>query len=76
MLIDYLEPTNIGTFSTVNKYKTDCIEEKVTWLSFTGFSLSMGRGKIITQDNTPEIEYPKPNTSGYSLMKFACDIAK
>ena len=28
------------------------------------------------EDNNPEVRYPKPNTPGYAVMKFACNYAK
>ena len=66
----------MGVSSTINKYKVECVEEKQTWLNATWYSQSKGKGKILGEDTTTEIGYPKPNTSGYEVMKFVCDNAK
>ena len=36
-----------------------------TWLSATSYSQSMGRGRILFEHTSNEIEYRKPNTVGY-----------
>ena len=75
-LADYLEPTSGGTNSSISKYRVNCVEEKQTWLNATWYSQSMGKGRITGESNLNEIQYPKPNSVGYSVMKFACDNAK
>ena len=78
-LVDYLEP--IGNVnSTIYKWKVDCGEEKLTWLSETTYSQSMGKGRIVGdvsgEIKFKKIHYPKPESVGYEVMKFACDNAK
>ena len=80
MLDDYLEPLDGGSLGNANsaiaKYKVDCVEEKQTWLNGTFYSQSMGKGRIVDEINPNNVTYPKPNTVGYTLMKFVCDYAK
>ena len=75
-LDDYLQPLDGGIYSVINKYKTDCGEEKHTRLNVTTYSQSMGRGKIITEDSLNEIHYVKPKTFAHIVMKFVCDRAE
>jgi hypothetical protein len=75
-MVDLLEPFPSGTNSFIDKSKVDCIEGKRTWFSSTSYSQSMGKGRIIIEDNTNRITYPKPNTMAYILMKFACKNAR
>ena len=79
MLTDYSKPTK-GTSGDANssiiKFKVDCGEEKQIFLSGTYYSQPMGKGRI-NNDITPnEIQYPKPNSVGYDLMRFVCNNAK
>ena len=71
-LEDYLEPKN-GDYSFIRKFKVDCTEGKRIWLSDTFYNKPMGKGKITGKINPKEISYPKPNSIGYVVMKFACD---
>ena len=75
-LVDLLEPNKQGAYSFIAKHKVNCVEEKQTWLSITFYSQSMGKGTILNESNLNEIQYPKPNTIGYDVLKFACDYAK
>ena len=74
-MVDYLEPQD-GTNSYIAKFKVNCVEEKRTWLSFTTYSQPMGKGRINTDITPNEIQYPKPNSVGYDLMRFVCNNAK
>ena len=74
-LEDYLEPKN-GDYSFIRKFKVDCSEGKRIWLSDTFYNRPMGKGKITGEINPKEISYPKPNSIGYVVMKFACDYVK
>ena len=76
ILNDYLEPSEFGTNSTINKLKVDCGEEKQTWLGSTSYTQSMGRGNIIFEGNSNTIQYPKPKSIRYIVMKFASDNAR
>ena len=76
MLVDRLEPTTIGVNSSISKFKVDCVIEKLTRINSTFYSQSMGRGKIITESTPENIQYPKPNSVGYVVMKFACKNAR
>ena len=71
-LEDYLEPKN-GDYSFIRKFKVDCTEGKRIWLSDTFYNKPMGKGNITGEINPKEISYPRPNSIGYVVMKFACD---
>ena len=75
-LVDLLEPFPSGTNSYIDKSKVECIEGKRTLLSSTSYSQSMGKGRIIFEENPNRITYPKPESVGYEHMKFACDNAR
>jgi hypothetical protein len=74
-LEDFLEP-KYGDYSFVRKFRVDCAEEKRTWLSDTFYNQPMGKGKITGEITPNEISYPRPNSIGYVVMKFACDRAQ
>ena len=74
-LEDYREPKN-GDYSFIRKFKVDCLDGKRIWLSDTYYSRPMGKGKITGEIYPKEISYPKPNSIGYVVMRFACDYAK
>ena len=74
-LEDFLVPKN-GDYSFIRKFKVDCFKEKRTWLSDTFFNQPMGKGKITGEIMPNEISYPKPNSIGYVVMKYACDLAQ
>ena len=76
---DLLEPmvSDFGPISSmISKYKVNCEAEKQTWLSVTLYSQSMGRGRIEGETTLNETKYPKPNSIGYLVMKFAQKNAK
>jgi hypothetical protein len=71
-LEDFLEPKN-GDYSFIRKFKVNCLEEKRTWLSDTFYNQPMGKGKVTGKIIHNEISYPRSNSIGYVVMKFACD---
>ena len=81
-LMDFLKTTTLGTRSNVSKYKVDCTDEKQTWLSYTYFSESMGKGKKVTSlvpvwnhygSTLNEIRSLTPDSIEYQLMRFVCE---
>lgn len=72
-LENYLEPKN-KDYSFIRKFKVNCSEGKRTWLSDTFYNQAMDKGKITAEINPNEISYPKPNSIGYLVMKFVCDL--
>ena len=85
VLIDNLKSTSGGSYSSIGKWKVDCLNEKVVWLSLSSYSKSMGEGKVTSTNYhssnlvglTPnKILYPTFNSPYYDLMKFACGDAK
>jgi hypothetical protein len=85
VLIDNLKSITGGPYSSIGKWKVDCLNEKVVWLSLSSYSNSMGKGKV-TSTNYPSYNlvgltpnktlYPTLNSPYYNLMKFACDNGK
>ena len=71
-LEDYLRPRN-GDYSFIRKFKVDCTKGKRTWLSDTFYNHPMGKGKITREINPKKVSYPKPNSIGFTVMKFSCD---
>ncbi len=71
-LEDYLQPKK-GNYSLIRKVKIDCTEGKQTWLSDTFYNQPMGKGKVTGKINPKETSYPKPNSTGYVVIKFDCD---
>ena len=85
VLIDNLKSIAGGPYSSIGKWKVDCLNEKVVWLSLSSYSNSMGKGKVTSANYhssnlvglTPnKTLYPTLNSPYYNLMKFACDRAK
>ena len=77
-LIDYFEPIEKNINSGITKFKVDCVEEKLTFLNATTYTQSMGKGRIVYEDNysftLPSFAL-SPKNDTYQ-MKFACDNAK
>ena len=85
VLIDNLKSIAGASYSSIGKWKVDCRNEKVVWLSLSSHSESMGKGKVTSANYhfsnlvglTPnKTLYPILNSPYYNLMKFACDNAK
>ena len=84
VLGDFMEPTIGDDFSSVNKYKVDCVEEKSTLLRATHYSEPMGKGKIVLERSPNEVQYAKPTfwfltktkKIPYYLIKFVCNNVK
>ena len=74
-LIDFLEPFE-GNASARNRYAVDCENEKQTWLSFTAYGKSMGKGKVNSRSEPNEVIYPKSNTIYFFIIKNICYYEK
>ena len=72
-LDDYLEPPDVRFNSIISKFKVNCVEEKRTLMNETYYSQSMGKGRIVFEDSANKIQYPKPQSIGYALMKSICN---
>ena len=84
-LVDYIEPTKIGAYSDISKYRADCVDEKQTWLSNTFYSQPLAEGKIITEgipvwnhygSTLNEIRYLTPGSIEHNLLQKVCDFVK
>jgi len=75
-LNDYKMPEKIGgkeTMSTRSQREYNCEEEKSRMLYGTFHSKNMGRGEIVlTINKTTEWEPVIPDSTGESLLKYAC----
>jgi hypothetical protein len=68
---------SMGLNSVIIKNKADCEDNIIIELNTTFFGQSMGRGISYEEDSTVKEEiHPRPNTTKYEVMKFACGVAK
>ena len=71
-LIDFLEPKQKG-YSVVSKFKVDCGEEQMSWLSTTYFSQQMGKGEITSISTIKQIRLPQTDTLARAELLFVCN---
>ena len=71
-LIDFLKPKR-ESFSVVSKYKIDCGEEQITWLSTTYYDQSMGNGKITFKSSVKQIRLPQTDLLARTELLFICE---
>mgnify|MGYP001226002947 CR=1 FL=1 len=70
-LIDFLEPKQ-KSYSVVSKFKVDCGEEQMSWLSTTYFSQPMGKGEIVSKSTVKQIRLPQTDTLARAELLFVC----
>ena len=70
-LIDFFKP-NKESYSAVSKYKVDCGEEQISWLSTTYYSQPMGKGKIISKSTVNQIRLPQTEPIARAELLFVC----
>ena len=70
-LIDFLEP-NKNSYSVVSKFKVDCGEEQMSWLSTTYFSQPMGKGEITAKSTVKQIRLPQTDNLARAEFLFVC----
>ena len=70
-LIDFLEPKQ-KRFSVVSKFKVDCREEQMSWLSTTYYNQPMGKGEIISKSTIKQIRLPQTDTVARAELLFVC----
>ena len=70
-MIDFLEPGG-KNYSVVSKYKVDCGEEQMTWLSTNYYSQPMGEGKITSKSTVKQIRIPQTDTIARVELSFVC----
>ena len=71
-LIDFLEPKQ-KSYSVVSKFKVDCGEEQMSWLSMTYFSQPMGKGEIVSKSTVKQIRLPQTDTIARAELLFVCN---
>ena len=71
-LIDFLEPKQ-KSYSVVSKFKVDCGEEQMSWLSTTYFSQPMGKGEIVSKSTVKQIRLPQTDTIARAELLFVCN---
>ena len=70
-MIDFIEPKG-KSYSVVSKYKVDCGEEQMTWLSTNYYSRPMGKGKITSKSSVKQIRVPQTDTIARAELLFVC----
>ena len=70
-LIDFLKP-KWESYSVISKYKVDCGEEQMTWLSTTYHSRPMGEGKIVIESAVQQIRFPQLDRIARDELLFVC----
>ena len=71
-LIDFLEPKQKG-YSVVSKFKVDCGEEQMSWLSTTYYNQEMGKGEITSFSTIKQIRLPQTDTIARAELLFVCN---
>ena len=74
-LIDFLK-TKQKSYSVVSKFKVDCGEEQMSWLSTTYFSQHMGKGEITSTSTIKQIRLPQTDTLVNMEFLFVCNWSK
>ena len=70
-LIDFLEPKQKSN-SVVSKFKVDCGEEQMSWLSTTFYSQPMGKGEITSKSTIKQIRIPQTDAIARAELLFVC----
>jgi len=68
--------TTMGLNSVVTFYKANCQEKIVTETKSVYYGQPMGKGELIQEETLNRSVSPKPNSTEYAAMKFACDFKK
>ena len=71
-LIDFLKTKQKG-YSVVSKFKVDCGEEQMSWLSTTYFSQQMGKGEIVSKSTVKQIRLPQTDSLARAELLFVCN---
>ena len=71
---NYKKNAESGIGSTTNKYKVDCSEEKLTWLSFSIYTGLWGKGKLKIKLTPNETSYPERFDNDHTLMQYVCNL--
>ena len=70
-LIDFLK-TKQKSYSVVSKFKVDCGEEQMSWLSTTFYSQPMGKGEIVSKSTIRQIRLPQTDGIARAELVFVC----
>ena len=70
-LIDFLAPKQ-KSYSVVSKFKVDCGEEQMSWLSTTFYSQPMGTGEIVSKSTIRQIRLPQTDGIARAELVFVC----
>lgn len=60
------------SYSAISKYKVDCGEEQIIWLSTTYFSQQMGKGNIVFTSTVKQIRLPQTDIIARAELLFVC----
>ena len=70
-LIDFLKSKQ-KSYSVVSKFKVDCGEEQMSWLSTTFYSQPMGKGEITSKSTVKQIRLPQTDAIARAELLFVC----
>ena len=70
-LIDFLK-TKQKSYSVVSKFKVDCGEEQMSWLSTIYYSQPMGKGEIVSKSTIRQIRLPQTDGIARAELVFVC----
>ena len=70
-LIDFLK-TKQKSYSVVSKFKVDCGEEQMSWLSTTFYSQPMGKGEITSKSTVKQIRLPQTDAIARAELLLVC----
>ena len=65
-----------NNISSVIKYKAVCNKRKKIQLYFSYYNESMGKGRIVSQDNWERSFSPKSGSAKHKVMNFVCQQEK
>ena len=75
-LTDAAEPSQSGHRSVKVYEQVDCELNRYKRLTYVFYKQSMGLGESETLEGDGNWKYMVPDTSAYSVMKYACDYVK
>ena len=74
-LIDFFKPKR-ESFSAISKYRVDCGEEQISWLSTNYFGQPMGKGQITSTSTVKQIRNPQTDAIARAELLFVCRRSK
>ena len=73
-LVDFLESEQ-KRFSVVSKFKFDCGEEQMSWLSTNYYNQPIGKGEITSKSTIKQIRLPQTDAVARAELLFLCKLS-